>query len=246
MAIVAVAVVIGAALQSATGFGFSLVVAPSLFHVLDPGQALTAMVVLTLALSLLMLFAERRRPAIRTREVALMVACAVPGLIAGVLVLGLLNKPTLQVAVGMVVVVAAVAEAVTFARAARGPAAAPWPAGPAAFMTGALTTTTGINGPPLLLWFQRLGATPGEVRDSLAACFALLGILSALVLLSAGRLDLGSVSVPWLALLIALIAVGRPAGRQVFLRLHPDRFRTAGMVLAVIAGLASIVAGVTT
>jgi uncharacterized membrane protein YfcA len=79
MAIVAVAVVIGAALQSATGFGFSLVVAPSLFHVLDPGQALTAMVVLTLALSLLMLFAERRRPVIRTREVALMVACAVPG-----------------------------------------------------------------------------------------------------------------------------------------------------------------------
>lgn len=244
MALVMVAVVVGAALQSATGFGFSLVVAPSLFHLLAPGQALTAMVVLNLALSLLMLFGERRRPAVRTREVALLVAWALPGVIAGVVVLGLLGKPTLQVTVGVVVVLAAVAETVAFARAA--PAATtPWPPLPAGLITGVLTTTTGINGPPLAMWFQRVGATSGEIRDSLAACFALLGVLSALVLLGAGRLDLGPVTVPWMLLLIFLVAVGRPAGRKAFLRLHPDRFRTAGLALAVIAGLASMVAGVT-
>ena len=242
---VAVAVVIGAALQSAAGFGFSLVVAPSLFHALNPGQALTAMVVMALALSLLMLFGERRRPEIRTREVALVVGWGVPGLIAGAVVLGLLGKPILQVAVGVVVVLAAGADIVTFARAGAGPEAAPWPAFPAGLISGALTTTTGVNGPPLLLWFQRLGASQGEVRDSLAACFASLAVLSALVLLGAGMLDLGPVTAPWLLLLILLVAVGRLAGREVFVRMPPDRFRTAGLVLAVVAGLTSIVAGVT-
>lgn len=241
---VAVAVVIGAALQSATGFGFSLVVAPSLFHALSPGQALTAMVVMALTLSLLMLFGERRRPEIRTREVALIVGWAVPGLLAGVVVLGLLDKPTLQVMVGVVVVLAALADIMIFDWAGAGSAAAPWPAFPVGLLSGALTTTTGVNGPPLLLWFQRVGVSPGEVRDSLAACFASLAVLSALVLLGAGRLELGPVTAPWLLLLILLVATGRLAGRKVFLRMHPDRFRTAGLVLAVIAGLTSIVAGV--
>ena len=241
MALAAVAVLIGAALQSATGFGFALVAAPAIFHALDPDAAVTVVTALSLVLSLLVLFGERRVHHVRGHEVRALVGWAVPGLVLGVVVLGAVGKPALQIGVGAAVVAAVAVDARGHRRAGRAQRA--WPPAPAGLLTGSLTTTTGVNGPPLLIWFQRRGAGPAEVRDSLAACFALLSGLSICVLLAAGRLGLGSAGAPWLAGLVALVALGRPAGRIAFLRLDHDRFRAAGAALAVIAGLASIVSG---
>lgn len=242
--LVAAAVLVGAALQSATGFGFALVTAPVLFVALEPGAALTTMIVLTTLLSMLVLLTERRDLVMHTDVVVRLVAAALPGLAFGVLLLDALAKPSLQVGVGVVVVAAALIEVRAFAVArAGGAAATPWPLLPVGLVAGALTTTTGVNGPPLLIFFQRLGSDPHEVRDSLAACFLLYGPLGALALLATGNLSLAPVGVPELALLLALVAVGRPLGRWIFLRMSPTNFRVAGVALAVLAGASSIVAG---
>jgi uncharacterized membrane protein YfcA len=49
MALAAAAALVGAAVQSATGFGFALILSPALLTALDPYEAVTALLALGLA-----------------------------------------------------------------------------------------------------------------------------------------------------------------------------------------------------
>src|SRR5436190_1817160 len=110
---------------------------------------------------------------------------------------------------------------------------------------GTLTTTTTVNGPPIVLWLQRRGASAGQARDSLAAAFAVLNLLGAAAVTVApggvGGPGARPLTVLWL--LPALLA-GQLIGRRIFDRLDPARFRALALGLVLAAGVASIVAGV--
>jgi len=242
--LVAVATVVGSMLQSATSFGFALVLGPAVFAAFEPAEALTTLLVLGAVLNLLMLFTERRARVIRGDRVTLLLLWALPGLAIGALILAALPKPTLQVAVGVAVVVAAAVQApgwtVAQARAVHDDPV--WAAPLVGVTTGVLTTTTSTSGPPLVLWFQWLGLSPGELRDSLAAAFLALNALGVVALAAFG----GGIETPDPAFLIGLLiltALGQLAGRRLFERLEPDRFRDAGLVLVILAGIASVAAG---
>src|SRR3712207_5834499 len=99
MVLVGVALMCGAALQSATGFGLSLLAAPLLFAVLDPEPAVGLMVVLGLVINVLTLGTERRRPRPLSREAIAILAAAIPGALLGVLVLSALEPLALQILV---------------------------------------------------------------------------------------------------------------------------------------------------
>lgn len=92
MLLVSVAVLLGATLQAATGFGFALVAAPLMAAVLGPRSAISAIVVLAVVITVLMLVAERRRPQIEAKEAIALVAWATPGLLAGAIVLRLVPE----------------------------------------------------------------------------------------------------------------------------------------------------------
>ena len=108
MILAAAAALAGAAVQSATGFGFALVLSPALFSVLEPVEAVTTLLVLGLALNLLVLFEGGRPEHVDWRRLAPMLAAALPGMAVGVALLALLSKATLQVGVGVAVIAAAV------------------------------------------------------------------------------------------------------------------------------------------
>ena len=89
----------GAALQSATGFGFALVSAPLLFAAAEPEQAVGLLILLGLLVNLITLGTEGRRPQpLRPRPAAIL-AWAVPGVFVGLLALRSLDSTALQVAV---------------------------------------------------------------------------------------------------------------------------------------------------
>jgi hypothetical protein len=97
--VAAAALAAGAALQSATGFGFALIAAPLVFAAVDSQEAVGLMIALGTEVSLLTLFTERRRPQPVVRDCAVVLACALPGAVAGVAVLRALDPVALQVAV---------------------------------------------------------------------------------------------------------------------------------------------------
>jgi len=243
VALVAVASLVAAVVQASTGLGFALVLGPAVFALLDPESAIVAITVLGLALNGLVLFAERRRPRVAWGEVGPILVAAAPGALCGVVVLRALPKAWLQIAVGVAVVAAAALRA-----RARREAGAPTVGDPRArlalgFATGTLTTSAGINGPPIALWLTHRGLGPAEVRDSLSAAFLGLGLIGAVVL--APVLAAAGVEVDWAALSAGLVCVvvGHAVGRRAFARIDAARYEPLLLVVVTAAGAASIAAG---
>lgn len=237
LALCAVAALAGACVQSAGGIGFALVLGPALFATAEPAEAVTALLVLGVALNVLVLAGERRVRHVRTGDLRPMLAAAVPGLVAGVLVLRVAPADALRVGLG-VAVLAAVALQL---RASEPRAVRPLAAYPIGALAGTLTTSTSVNGPPLLLWLQGRGAGPAEIRDTLAASFLCLNLLGAVAVAALGHGD-RTLGIASLALLPSVVA-GHALGRRAFARLHPRVFRIAGLVLAGLAGVASVLTG---
>jgi uncharacterized membrane protein YfcA len=244
-ALAAAAVLVGAAVQSATGFGFALISGPVLFALLEPAEAVTALLVLGIAVNLLVVTGRRSGGTVRRRDVGRVALAAVPGLVGGALLLGVVPKPVLQGVVGAGVLLAVGLQ--LRRREPQVPAAvvhrAPW--GSVAgigVLVGLLTTTTGTNGPPLVLWLERRRLGPADARRTISGVFLALNVLGAAVLAGAGRGTAAGRPV-LLGVLLGAAAAGYLIGVAVFRRLDPRRFRAAGLVLCAAAGLAAVATG---
>jgi uncharacterized protein len=223
-------VALGAMLQAATGFGFSLVAAPLVFAALDAEPAVVLLLILGVEINLLTLMTEHRTPRPLKRATATMLAFAVPGAFAGVIVLRALPEVALQVAVTLGVIGTLLARHVSSAHV---------PASVAGLAAGALTTTTSTNGPPMLLHLLGRGATPEQIRDTLTVCFIGLAALGAFALVSSGAPEVPDGQL--VLALIPIVAVAHVIGRRGFARLaageHYERVLTAVMLVAVLVGL---------
>jgi uncharacterized membrane protein YfcA len=205
---------------------------------MDPVEAVTALLVLGLALNLLVLFEGGRPEHVDWRALVPMLAAALPGLAVGAVALTQLSKEALQVAVGVAVILAAGWQLRHGRRRPDLPPATAWAAG---FVSGALTTSISVNGPPIVLWLEARGVRPEEFRASLAASFLVLNLAGGVLLLIAegtGALDAGAV-----APLLALVAAGYGVGALAFRRLDRERFFVLVLALVVCTGAASVVAG---
>ena len=243
MPLAAAAALVGASIQSATGFGFALVLSPALFAAFDPVEAVTSLLLLSLALNLLVLFERGRPEHVDWRALGPMLVAALPGLAVGAVALALLSKEALQVAVGIAVILAAAWQ--LSRRSARDPSAshcalppaAGWAAG---FASGALTTSISVSGPPIVLWLEAHGVRPEEFRASLAASFLVLNLAGGAVLLVAEGSTLDAdVVLP----LLGLVVAGYALGTMAFRRLEGDRFFALALALVACTGAASLAAG---
>jgi uncharacterized membrane protein YfcA len=245
-----VAATVGAALQSATGFGFAVVAAPVLFASVRQERAIGLLLVLGIEIALLTLATERRRPQPLVRPALVVLAWAAPAAVLGVVVLRALDAVTLQLAV----TVGVAATLVVRRRAARRAAVAAesgaerreprWAAPVTGLVAGALTTATNTNGPPVLVYLLGRGAAPGPLRDTLTLCLLGFNAIGVLALVVTGT----SRAVPTLtqvAVLVPLVLLGHIAGRPIFARLAASgRYEpvlTGVLVVAVGLGLVTVV-----
>jgi len=237
--IAAAAVAAGAALQSATGFGFALIAAPLVFATVEPQEAVGLMIVLSLEMNLLTLLGERRRPQPAWRDCLVILGFSLPGAVAGVYVLRALDPVALQIAVSVGVIATLIVR-----RVASGHHLPAWGASVSGFVAGGLTTSTTTAGPPLLVYLLGRDLDAAGLRDSLTACFLGLNVMGALALLVTGTTG----AVPGallLAILVPVVAIGQIAGRPLFHALaDTDAFEptvTAILLVSIVAGLATAV-----
>ena len=183
-----VAVLAGAALQSATGFGFALVSAPLVFAAAEPEQAVWLLILLGLVVNLMTLGTEGRRPEPLVRDSLMILAWAIPGVArrgrvaAGARLDGAPDRRDARR-----VRDARGARAGAAARATAAPGDPPgWAAPAAGFASGALTTSTNTAGPPVVLYALARGATPVQTRDTLTVTFIGLAVLGGAALVIGG------------------------------------------------------------
>jgi uncharacterized protein len=233
MLLAALAAFVGAFVQSASGMGFALVLSPALFLVMDPEEAVTAVLILGAVLCALVLFESRR---VGTHGLGRLLVPAVPGLAVGLVVLTALSKDALQIGVGVVVVAAALWQL------RRGAAALRLSAVVAGFAGGVLTTSISVNGPPLALWLESERVPPAVFRATLAAAFLILDVAGIALIVSREGTDV--VDPGWLLPLLACVLVGYGLGAAGFRRLDAERFSVIGSTIIICTGLASVAAGI--
>jgi uncharacterized protein len=232
MLLAAVAAFAGAFVQSATGMGFALVLSPALFAVMDPEEAVTAVLLLGAVLCALILVESR---GVGTHGLGRLLVPALPGLAVGLVLLAALSKEALQVGVGVVVVVAAAWQL----RHAEGLRMSVIVAG---FLSGVFTTSISVNGPPLALWLEAERVPPAVFRATLAAAFLILDIAGVALIVSregGDAVDLGQ-----LGPLVACILAGYALGAVGFRRLDAERFSAIVLTVVICTGLASVLAGI--
>jgi len=235
----ALALLVGAALQSATGFGFALVSAPILFGLLGPREAVTTGVIVGILLSSLTLATEWRRPQVLVRDAVKLVAWSLPGIALGVLALREVPEQPLSVLVALAVL-AGLALRVRGIRAAAPPRPRRWHVPAAGATSGALSTSTSLSGPPLVFCLLARAVTPAQMRDTLAAIFIAESLIALPALLATSTFD----APPAVVVLLLAGLGGQLLGRRAFGWLEGDRYEWAVLAALALTALVALAATV--
>jgi uncharacterized membrane protein YfcA len=225
-------VLVAAAVQAVTGFGFALVSVPLLALVADPRTAVVASALAALAMSATVTVRERGHADWRTA--GLLVAAAMLGLPIGLLVLQVAPEWLLAALIGAAVVICAL----LVWRGLRVPSSRPVLVG-TGVLVGVLSTSTGTSGPPLVAAFQAMGYGPRTFRATIAVVFAGTGVCSLGGFALAGQVSPQAVQVGLVGL--PAVLAGWWGGNAVFRRIEPALFRGLVLVVLVVGG-ASVVA----
>jgi uncharacterized protein len=235
----AVCVGVASVIGGATGFGAALVATPLM---LLAGYDVSEVVVINLVAGLVTRVdvVVRLRDHIDWRRVALLGAGSVPGAWLGAVTLQWLPEHQMKQAVGALVVLCGVAMGLLRA----GPPYVPSPGAHAVVgaIGGYLGTTTSLNGPPPVLLLIRARLAPLAFIADLAGYFVVANLLSLAVLASRDAVP-SQVLSPALLLLVPVAVVGNIAGLWTARRLPAQAFRTAVVVLVVLAGALTVAVG---
>jgi uncharacterized membrane protein YfcA len=229
LALLLAVVFVGTVVQGTLGFGLALLVVP-VAAVVAPEALPAAVIVLVLPLSFWLAFRERR--SVDLSGLLYLIGGRLVGTALGVALLVAVPIAYLSVLFGGLVVVAAVASAVS------GPGLAVNRATQSVggVASGIMGTAAGIGGPPLALVYQ---SRPGaEIRGTLAVVFAVGGAISLLALVPAGRVTGGHVTLA-LVLLPALVLGLLVAARLTKVVARTPWLRPAVLLFAALSGLAA-------
>lgn len=229
LAVVAVAVLVGAAVQGSIGFGLNLIAAPVL-ALADPDLVPGPAIVIAFVMTLLVASSEWRD--IDLRSVRWAVYGRVPGSLAGAVAVAVLSARSLSLAIGVSVLVAvAVNASGVYVRPTR---AVLIGAGAA---SGLMGTASSIGGPPMAMALH--GSTGASMRGTLSAFFLLGTIISVVLLWVVGEFGVQDLSAS--VVLLPPVLLGFAASRFVAPHVDGARLRTGVLVLSSLAAISVIV-----
>jgi uncharacterized membrane protein YfcA len=232
----ALAVALAAVVQLTAGFGFGLTAVPLLSIAVGAHDAVVVALFLATFTNAFQAWSGRRAT---DRPVALrLLAGAVVGLPVGLLVYQLVDDRVLRVVIGCSVLVAVVVIALGLDLRHAGPGLDAI----GGALAGALTMSSGVNGPPLVFVLQARHFDQHRFRATVTTVFVVLDIVGVVVFAATGDLD-RDVLVTVAATLPGL-AIGAVIGVALRRHLDPGRFRALVLVLLVVAGGSTLIAAI--
>ena len=212
-----------------TGFGLALISTPLLLFVYEP----RTVVVLTAFFSIFINIAvvwDSWREARRPLALALLVPSVV-GVVLGTEVLRLLDPLYIRLAVGGVVVFSAL----LLVRDVRLPGAGTrWGPVVAGSASGALSTSTGLAGPPIVLLLASRGLPKAEFRSTSALYFLAMSVAGLVVLAGRGLIEGGEARLA--LVLVPAAIVGKIVGTAFLKRVSERAFRALSLGLVILTG----------
>jgi uncharacterized protein len=216
-----------------TGFGFALISVPLLLFVYDPTTVVVLTAVLSVAINVAVVWDSWRDA--HKRLVLALLPPAFVGVAVGVAVLSFVDQAYLRLGVGVVVVFSTL----LLLREVRLPGAGTrWGPVVAGTTSGALSTSTGLAGPPIVLLFASRGLPKHAFRGSSALYFLVMGFVGFAALM---LWDLVDLSQALLALaLVPAAFFGKLVGTALLARISETTFRKMTLSVTLITGVLGI------
>ncbi|MCP5144329.1 MAG: sulfite exporter TauE/SafE family protein [Gammaproteobacteria bacterium] len=203
--IVIAVVAAGTVVQSSVGFGLAMMAGPFLIMI-DPRYLPAPMLLAALVLTIFMTFSYRRE--IRVRDIKPFVAGRIVGTLPGALLVGVLSATAFDILVGCCVLAAVGASVIH-----RNLQATPKIVFVASIISGFMSTTAAMGGPPMALAYQNMPRR--EMRGTLAMFFVAGCLISLVGLALVGRLALADVGrAAWLlvGIVVGMLLAGPVIG----------------------------------
>jgi uncharacterized membrane protein YfcA len=228
------AVLVGATISGLTGFGFGLVIVPIMLLLFPPPTGVVLTSSLAIASGLPILLEDRAH--IRVRIISPLLVPALIGLPIGVQVLTGVDTRIIKLIAGVVVVIFAVLVARGFVIPGIRSRIAPVIAG---LSSGILGTSTGMSGPPVVLFLTDRTPEPRVFRASITFYFSLMNLVGILLVVRTGAV--GGREFGIAAVLLPVALLGRRIGQRLHDRVDPDQFRRITYALLILTGTSGMV-----
>lgn len=220
-----------------TGFGFALVSVPPLLLLYEPGTIVALIFGITIATSWLVVVSGRHE--LERRLVLLLLPGALVGMAVGARVLTTVDPVIVKIVAGGIVCAYSLSLLSGFQPSG---GKATWVVTAAGVASGALATSTGLSGPPIVMLFTARGLTRDAFRSTISAYFVLISVAGLPILIESGALGRSEL---WTsALLVPAAVVGTVAGNTISRRLTAAGFRRLTLALLLATGLMGIVTAV--
>lgn len=222
--------------QAVSGFGSALVAVPLLSVLAGPRTAVVTITALSIAMTALATVRERRH--VEWRVAGTLALTGLLGMPVGLLLLSTLDARTLTLVIAALVVVFALVLASGWA-----PHPGPWVRRAAGVTSGAMLTSTGMNGPPLVITLQAMRLRADRFRATLQAVFCSQDVAAVLGFAVVGQLSRTA---------LVAIAAGLPGlplgwllGDRIFTGLDAAVFRKVVLGMLVLSAVAAAGAALT-
>ena len=212
-----------------TGFGLALISTPILLFVYEPRTVIVLTTIFSIVINSAVVW-DSWQEARRRLALALLIP-AIFGIVAGVEVLRVINPDYVRLGVGVIVIFSAL----LLVRDIRLPEAdTRWGTIVAGSASGALSTSTGLAGPPIVLLLASRDLPKHAFRGTSALYFLPMSVLSLAVLAFRGLVEASEIS---LGLLLIPAAIGGKALGTALLRHVSERaFRAIALGLVILTG----------
>ena len=216
-----------------TGFGLALISTPILLFVYEPKTVVVLTTIFSIVINSAVVW-DSWSEARRRLALALLIP-ALFGVVLGVEVLRIIDPDYVRLGVGVIVIFSAL----LLVRDIRLPGAGTrWGTLVAGSASGALSTSTGLAGPPIVLLLASRDLPKHEFRGTSALYFLPMSVVGLVVLAFRGLVDAPEIS---LALLLIPAAVaGKAAGTALLGRVSERAFRAFTLGLVILTGTLGI------
>ncbi|GED67355.1 UPF0721 transmembrane protein [Brevibacillus reuszeri] len=221
-------VLFAALLQTSTGYGFSIIGTPFLFLLYPAHSAIQINIILSLCISVFMIYKIRHE--IDTILLGRLIRGSLIGLIPGIMIYLYVDVALLKMVVGALICISTILLILkmTIAQTKKKDYAT-------GAISGLLTTSIGIPGPPLLLYFAGVGTKKETLRSTTLAYYLFIYLISLIMQVCFA----GTNKEIWLSSLIALPALfaGILLGQLLFKKISQRIFQILTYVILLFTGL---------
>lgn len=224
----AVIILTASILQTSTGFGFSILATPFLLLLFEPTEAIQMNLLLSLVISIALI--RKVRKDIDFGIVKRFVIGSGIGLPIGIIIFMLIDINKLKLVISLIILALTILLILKF-RMKQGKKRDLAVGG----LSGALTTSIGMPGPPLLLYFSGTDTQKEKLRGTTLAFYMFIYLISLVIQV----IFAGTNKTVWVssAAALPLVFIGLYVGQLLFKRINQQIFRIFTYIILLFTGV---------